>query len=298
MTYHESVLLNQSVDGLDISPNGIYVDVTFGGGGHSKEILKKINQGKLFAFDQDEDALQNAFNDDRFILINANFRYIKNFLRYYKIDAVDGIIADLGVSSFQIDNPERGFSTRFNSDLDLRMDKRSQLTARDILSKYKEEDLTRIFFEYGELKQSKRIARTIVSARNINEIKTVDELKNMTAFFAERGKENKFYAQLFQSLRIEINSEIDVLKDLLLQSLQVLKSKGRLVIISYHSLEDRIVKNFMKYGNFEGTVEKDFYGNELSPFNVITRRPIVPDERETDINKRARSAKLRIAEKK
>jgi len=298
MTYHESVLLNQSVDGLDISPNGIYVDVTFGGGGHSKEILKKINQGKLFAFDQDEDALQNAFNDDRFILINANFRYIKNFLRYYKIDAVDGIIADLGVSSFQIDNPERGFSTRFNSDLDLRMDKRSQLTARDILSKYKEEDLTRIFFEYGELKQSKRIARTIVSARNINEIKTVDELKNMTASFAERGKENKFYAQLFQSLRIEINSEIDVLKDLLLQSLQVLKSKGRLVIISYHSLEDRIVKNFMKYGNFEGTVEKDFYGNELSPFNVITRKPIVPDERETDINKRARSAKLRIAEKK
>jgi len=298
MTYHDSVLLKQSVDGLDIRPNGVYVDVTFGGGGHSKEILNKLNQGKLFAFDQDEDALQNTLNDTRFTLINANFKYLKNFLRYYKIDAVDGIIADLGISSYQIDNPERGFSTRYNSELDLRMDRRNQLSAQKILSEYNEEALSKIFYEYGEIKQSRRIAQTIVSAREKNQIITVEDLKNVTAPFAERGKENKFYAQLFQSLRIEINQEMEVLKELLVQSLQVLKPNGRLVVIAYHSLEDRIVKNFMKSGNFEGAVEKDFFGNEQSPFTLITRKPIVPSESETEINKRARSAKLRIAEKK
>jgi len=298
MTYHDSVLLKQSVDGLDIRPNGVYVDVTFGGGGHSKEILNKLNQGKLFAFDQDEDALQNTLNDTRFTLINANFKYLKNFLRYYKIDAVDGIIADLGISSYQIDNPERGFSTRYNSELDLRMDRRNQLSAQKILSEYNEEALSKIFYEYGEIKQSRRIAQTIVSAREKNQIITVEDLKNVTAPFAERGKENKFYAQLFQSLRIEINQEMEVLKELLVQSLRVLKPNGRLVVIAYHSLEDRIVKNFMKSGNFEGAVEKDFFGNEQSPFTLITRKPIVPSESETEINKRARSAKLRIAEKK
>ncbi|HOT88403.1 MAG TPA: 16S rRNA (cytosine(1402)-N(4))-methyltransferase RsmH [Bacteroidales bacterium] len=298
MTYHDSVLLKQSVDGLDIRPNGVYVDVTFGGGGHSKEILNKLNQGKLFAFDQDEDALQNTLNDTRFTLINANFKYLKNFLRYYKIDAVDGIIADLGISSYQIDNPERGFSTRYNSELDLRMDRRNQLSAQKILSEYNEEALSKVFYEYGEIKQSRRIAQTIVSAREKNQIITVEDLKNVTAPFAERGKENKFYAQLFQSLRIEINQEMEVLKELLVQSLRVLKPNGRLVVIAYHSLEDRIVKNFMKSGNFEGAVEKDFFGNEQSPFTLITRKPIVPSESETEINKRARSAKLRIAEKK
>jgi len=297
MTYHETVLLKESIDGLDIKPGGIYVDVTFGGGGHSKEILKKIGDGKLIAFDQDEDALENTIDDKRFILINANFRFLKNFLMFHKILAVDGIIADLGISSHQIDDPERGFSTRFNSELDLRMDRKSELTAKQILAEYPVERLSKVFYDYGELKQSYQIANTIVAERKSKEIRSVDELKTVIEKFAERGKENKFYAQIFQALRIEINGEMEALKELLIQSNEVLNKGGRLVAIAYHSLEDRLVKNYMKSGNFEGTIEKDFYGNVQSPMKMVTRKPIVPSEEEIEKNKRARSGKLRIAVK-
>jgi 16S rRNA (cytosine1402-N4)-methyltransferase len=297
MTYHETVLLKESIDGLDIKSGGIYVDVTFGGGGHSKEILKKIGDGKLIAFDQDEDALENTIDDKRFTLINANFRFLKNFLMFHKVLAVDGIIADLGISSHQIDDPERGFSTRFNSELDLRMDRKSELTAKHILAEYPVEKLSKVFHDYGELKQSYQIANTIVAERKSKEIKSVDELKTVIEKFAERGKENKFYAQIFQALRIEINGEMEALKELLIQSNEVLNKGGRLVVIAYHSLEDRLVKNYMKSGNFEGTIEKDFYGNVQSPMKMVTRKPIVPSEEEIEKNKRARSGKLRIAVK-
>ena len=297
MSYHKTVLLKESIEGLDIKPEGIYVDVTFGGGGHSREILKRLKKGKLIAFDQDEDAIVNSIDDERFSLVNANFRFMKNFLLFHLAYPVDGIIADLGISSHQIDNPERGFSIRFDTDLDLRMDRKNVQSAKSLLAEYSAEELSRIFFEYGELNRAKQIANTIVRERKIKEIKTTEDLKNILGQFAERGKENKFYSQVFQALRIEINSEIEALKEFLLQSKEAIKDNGRLVVISYHSLEDRLVKNFMKSGNFEGVVEKDFYGNERSPMKMITKRPITPDPEEINDNNRARSAKLRIAVK-
>ncbi|MFA5782258.1 MAG: 16S rRNA (cytosine(1402)-N(4))-methyltransferase RsmH [Bacteroidales bacterium] len=295
MSYHESVLSKESIDGLDVKPDGIYVDVTFGGGGHSKEILKKLETGRLVAFDQDEDVLKNALKDERFTLVNANFRFLKNFLMYYKALPVDGIIADLGISSHQIDDPDRGFSTRFDSELDLRMDRKGKLDAKDILNDYSSEEISALFFKYGEMQNAKRLANAIVRYRKDKKIHTVPDLKNAIGKFAKKGKENKFYAKVFQALRIEINNEMDSLKDMLLQSKEVLNPGGKLVVISYHSLEDRLVKNFMRAGNFEGIVEKDFYGNEITPFKMITRKPIVPGQDELDRNKRSRSAKLRIA---
>lgn len=295
MSYHEPVLSKESIDGLDVKPDGIYVDVTFGGGGHSGEILKKLETGRLVAFDQDEDALKNAFNDERFTLVNANFRFLKNFLMYYKALPVDGIIADLGISSHQIDDPDRGFSTRFDSELDLRMDRKGKLDAKNILNDYSSEEISALFFKYAEMQNAKRLANAIVQYRKDKKIHTVRDLKNAIGKFAEKGKENKFYAKVFQALRIEINNEMDSLKDMLLQSTEVLNPGGKLVVISYHSLEDRLVKNFMRAGNFEGIAEKDFYGNVITPFKMITRKPIVPGQGELDRNKRARSAKLRIA---
>ncbi len=298
MSYHKTVLLKESIEGLDIKPEGIYVDVTFGGGGHSREILKRLKKGKLIAFDQDEDAFVNSIDDERFTLVNANFRFMKNFLVFHNAYPVDGIVADLGVSSHQINDPERGFSIRFDSELDLRMDRKNAQSARKVLAEYTAEELSRIFFEYGELSQAKKIANTIICERKVMEIKTTEDLKAVLHQFTERGKENKFYAKVFQALRIEINSEIEALKEFLLQSKEVIKDEGRLVVISYHSLEDRLVKNFMKSGNFDGIVEKDFYGHEKSPMKMITRKPLTPDPEEINNNNRARSAKLRIAVKK
>jgi 16S rRNA (cytosine1402-N4)-methyltransferase len=297
MTYHETVLLKESIDGLCIKPDGIYIDATFGGGGHSREILKRLKNGRLLAFDQDEDASVNAIDDKRFILIHANFRFLKNFLRFHHIGEVDGILADLGVSAHQIDDPERGFSTRFNAELDLRMNRKAEISARTIIAEYTAEELIRIFSEYGELDHPKKLADTIVCERQKKEIVSVDDLKNILERFSERGKENKFFAKVFQALRIEINGEMEALKDLLLQSAEVLKSGGRLSVISYHSLEDRLVKNFMRSGNFEGEIEKDFYGNKKVSFLLITRKPVSPAADELERNSRSRSAKLRIAEK-
>jgi 16S rRNA (cytosine1402-N4)-methyltransferase len=298
MTYHESVLLKESIDGLDIKSGGIYVDVTYGGGGHSKEILKRLKKGRLIAFDQDEDALKNAIDDERLTMVNANFRYMKNFLMYHKALPVDGILADLGVSSHQIDNQDRGFSTRFDSELDMRMNTVGNVSAKEIISEYSVEQLSRVLGAYGELNHAGRIANAIVSERKIRKIETSEDLKNAIGKFAERGKENKFYAKVFQALRIEVNDEINALRDFLKQSTDVLKEGGRLVVISYHSLEDRLVKNFMKSGNEDGLVEKDFYGNEKTFYDIITRKPMVPGDDEIEKNTRARSAKLRIAVKK
>jgi len=298
MTYHESVLLKESIDGLAIKPDGIYVDVTYGGGGHSREILKRLKKGKLIAFDQDEDALKNAIDDDRLIMVNANFRFMKNFLMYHKALPVDGILADLGVSSYQIDDHGRGFSIRFDAELDMRMNTVGKVSAKEIISEYTAEQLSKVLGAYGELNHAGRIANAIVSERKIKKIETSDDLKNAIGKFAERGKENKFYAKVFQALRIEVNDEINALREFLKQSHDVLIEGGRLVVISYHSLEDRLVKNFMKSGNEEGLVEKDFYGNEKTVYEIITRKPMVPGDEEVEKNTRARSAKLRIAAKK
>jgi 16S rRNA (cytosine1402-N4)-methyltransferase len=296
--YHNPVLLKECIEGLAIKPDGIYVDVTFGGGGHSMAILEQLTTGKLLAFDQDSDAMQNLPRDDRFIFINQNFRYLINFLRLYKAFPVDGILADLGISSHQIDMPDRGFSTRFDAELDLRMDRKAGLTAKQVVNQYSPDELKRIFVEYGELNHAYRIAQQIASARDTEEINTTTRLKEVLLPLAERGRENKFYARIFQALRIEVNGELDALKELLLQMTKVIKPGGRLVIMSYHSLEDRLVKNFTKTGNLEGIENKDFYGNLISPFKPITRKPIVPSEEEIQQNARARSAKLRIAERK
>ncbi len=296
--YHNPVLLKESIEGLSINPEGIYIDVTYGGGGHSFEILNKLSTGKLIAFDQDEDAINhNKINDDRFELINQNFKFLKNYLRLSGIDKVDGILADLGISSHQIDEPVRGFSTRFNADLDLRMDKKNMETAKDIVNTYSIKELCKMFSEYGELKNAYKIALSIEKKRETESINNIDQLKDAIKHLAQRGKESKFYAQVFQALRIEVNKELEVLKELILQANDVLKSKGRLVIISYHSLEDRLVKNYFKSGNFEGTLNKDFYGNIITPLNAITRKPIVPSFEELEKNNRSRSAKLRVAEK-
>ncbi|QIH38480.1 16S rRNA (cytosine(1402)-N(4))-methyltransferase RsmH [Flavobacterium sp. Sr18] len=298
MEYHNPVLLHASVDGLNIKPDGIYVDVTFGGGGHSKEILKRLGpDGKLFAFDQDEDALANALPDERFTLINENFRFIKRFLRFYGVKSVDGILADLGVSSHQFDVPERGFSTRFDAGLDMRMSQKNDLNAYRVVNEYDEANLKRVFLDYGELKNAPVLARTIIKARELKLIKTTDELKEVLARFLPERVRNKILAQIYQAIRIEVNQEMDVLKEFLEQSLEILNPGGRLSVISYHSLEDRLVKRFVKNGMFEGEPERDFFGNFSVPFKTVGKL-IVPDAAEIKENNRARSAKLRIAEKR
>ncbi|TCR08275.1 16S rRNA (cytosine1402-N4)-methyltransferase [Sphingobacterium sp. JUb78] len=286
------------MDALAIKPNGIYVDVTFGGGGHSKEILKHLGpEGRLFAFDQDPDALNNVIDDARFTLIHQNFRFLKNNLRLNGVKQVDGILADLGVSSHQFDAADRGFSIRFDADLDMRMDQISDVDARAVLATYAEEDLHRIFGMYGEIVNAKTLAKTIVTARLTAPINTVAELKEAIKKLVPRGKEHKYHAQVFQALRIEVNKELEALQEFLLQTVDVLKSEGRLVVMSYHSLEDRLVKNFMAKGKFRGDVEKDFFGNEIKPFHVISRKAITANDTELVENNRSRSAKLRIAEK-
>ena len=296
--YHRSVLLRESIEGLAIRPEGIYVDATYGGGGHAGEILKKLTNGRLLAFDQDEETAGNKPDDPHLVLIQNNFRFLRNFLRLYKALPVDGILADLGISSHQIDEAERGFSTRFDGPLDMRMDQRKKLTAADVVNRYTEEQLTSVLRQYGELRNAGKAASMIVSARKASPIGTTSRLKEVLAPCAEKGRENKFFAQAFQALRIEVNQELEALKEFLKQSLDVLKPGGRLVVISYHSLEDRLVKDFFRSGNFEGEIRKDFYGNVTSPFRLVTRRAVVPGPEETVENPRARSAKLRIAEKK
>ena len=298
MSYHDPVLLNDSIEGLAIKESGIYVDVTYGGGGHSKEILGKLGEnGVLFGFDQDVDAKQNIIDDKRLVFVPHNFEYISNFLKLHKHGKVDGILADLGVSSYQFDKAERGFSTRFDADLDMRMNQSIEKSAKNIVNEYEENDLRDVFFKYGEIKNSTRVARDIVIARADKKIETIEELKRITLAASPRGKENRFYAQLFQALRIEVNSEMVVLEKFLLQTVDLLKPGARLVVISYHSLEDRLVKNFMKSGKLKGIAEKDFYGNLITPFKQITRKPIIAGQAELERNSRARSAKLRIAEK-
>ncbi len=298
MEYHNPVLLQESVDGLNIKPDGIYVDVTFGGGGHSAEILSRLGpNGKLFAFDQDEDALDNALPDERFTLINENFRFIKRFLRFYGVKSVDGILADLGVSSHQFDVPERGFSTRFDAELDMRMSQKNDLNAYRVVNEYDDANLRRVFLDYGELKNAPALARTILEAREYQPIKTTDELKEVLEKYLPERHRNKILAQIYQAIRIEVNQEMDVLKEFLEQSLEILNPGGRLSVISYHSLEDRLVKRFMKNGMFEGEPERDFFGNFSVPFKIVEKL-IVPNNSEIKANNRARSAKLRIAEKK
>jgi 16S rRNA (cytosine1402-N4)-methyltransferase len=295
--FHQTVLLKESIEGLSIHPDGIYVDTTFGGGGHSAEILKKLDTGKLFAFDQDQDALENSISDSRITMIKSNFRYIRNFLKLYKAVPVDGIIADLGVSSHQIDDPGRGFSIRYDGELDMRMDRTKPLSAKQIINHYPEEKLAELFYNYADLPHSRKISRMIATARKEQEIATTNDLRNTLISCAERGRENKFFAQVFQAIRIETNQEMEALKELLVQSLDLLNSGGRIVILSYHSLEDRLVKNFFRSGNFKGEINKDFYGNPILPLNIINRKPIVAGDEEIERNGRARSVRLRIAEK-
>jgi 16S rRNA (cytosine1402-N4)-methyltransferase len=297
MEYHNPVLLKETVDGLNIKPDGVYVDVTFGGGGHSREIMKRLGpDGKLFAFDQDEDAQANVINDSRFTLIPENFRFIKRYLRFYGVKEVDGILADLGVSSHQFDVPERGFSTRFDAELDMRMSRKSSLSAYTVVNEYDEAALARVFFEYGELKNARALASTIVAARREQPVKNTDQLKQVLSRFLPAHKSNKILAQIYQAIRIEVNQEMDVLKEFLEQSLEVLKPGGRLSVISYHSLEDRLVKRYMRNGMFQGEPERDMFGNFEVPFKIIEKL-IVPTEDEIAVNNRARSAKLRVAEK-
>ena len=297
MEYHNPVLLHESIDGLAIKPNGIYVDVTFGGGGHSKEILKRLgSDGRLFGFDQDVDAQANSLGDPRFVLIPENFRYIKRFLRFYGVKKVDGILADLGVSSHQFDEAERGFSTRFDADLDMRMNQNDSLSALRIVNKYPEEKLSDVLFNYGELRNAKALARQIVSFREGKKIKTSFELKECLQQFLPKSKEHKILAQIFQAIRIEVNQEIEVLKEFLMQVPDLLNDYGRVSVISYHSLEDRLVKRFVRNGLFAGEPEKDFYGNFSVPLKKVGKL-IVPNRQEIRQNNRARSAKLRIAEK-
>ena len=302
--YHEPVLLQACIDGLDLQPGGTYVDITFGGGGHSREILRQLtpgpqSAGRLFGFDQDADARANAqaIGDPRLTFVASNFRNIKRYLRLYKADQVDGILADLGISSHQIDTPERGFSTRFDADLDMRMNQQADRTARQVVNSYAEADLHRILGMYGEITNARTAASAIVSARSNRPLNTVNDLKQALQRFAPRGKENKYFAQVFQALRIEVNEELQALEEFLEQVPDILKPGGRLVVLSYHSLEDRLVKNFINKGKFQGEVEKDLFGNELKPLQAITRKPVEATPDEIARNPRARSAKLRIAEK-
>lgn len=295
--YHIPVMLQPCIEGLAIDPNGVYLDLTFGGGGHAREILNKLDKGHLYGFDQDEDAIANAPDDERFTFVHANFRDIKRFLRLYGVDEVHGILADLGISSHQIDEPSRGFSTRFAGDLDMRMNQSGNITAADILNSYDENELHKILGQYGEIKNAKTLARAIVSERIQEPINTIDRFKAILDKFAPRAKEFKYYAQVFQALRIVVNDEMGALRDMLEQSTELLRSKGRLVIMSYHSLEDRLVKNYFNKGKFHGDVEKDFYGNLIRPLAPINKKAITASPEEIAQNNRARSAKLRIAEK-
>lgn len=298
-TYHVPVLLKESVDGMNIRPDGVYVDVTFGGGGHSKEILSRLNnKGTLLGFDQDEDAEKNRLESDRFIFVRSNFRYLSNFLRYHGVEKVDAILADLGVSSHHFDDSERGFSFRFSGKLDMRMNKRSGITAADVVNTYSEEQLADIFYLYGELKNSRRIANLLVKERSKGNIDTVEEFLIIIKPLFGREREKKELAKVFQALRIEVNHEMEALKEMLMAATEALKPGGRLVVITYHSLEDRMVKNLMKTGNIEGKQEQDFFGNIQTPFKLVNNKVIVPSEEEIARNPRSRSAKLRIAEKK
>lgn len=295
--YHIPVLLDESIEGLNIREDGVYVDVTFGGGGHSSEILKRLKNGKLFGFDQDEDAAANAFNDPRFVFVRHNFKYLRNFLRYHEVEKADGILADLGVSSHDFDVAERGFSFRFSGDLDMRMNRDAKMTAADVVNGYEEEKLIRVFRDYGEVENAFRLVKQIVAHRQTAPVTTIDEFKAVIEDCIPKKNESKYLAKVFQALRIETNREMDVLKDFLEQSAGLLNPGGRLVVITYHSLEDRLVKNFIKAGNFEGKQEKDFYGNVSSVLLPVNRKVIVPGDVEIARNPRARSAKLRIAEK-
>lgn len=300
IVYHTPVLLHESVDGMNIRTDSVCVDVTFGGGGHSKEILSRLgNKGHLYGFDQDEDAISNIPQDKRFTFVRSNFRYLKNFIKYHGEDKVDAILADLGVSSHHFDDEDRGFSFRFeDSNLDMRMNQKGNKTAAQILNNYSEEQLANIFYLYGELKQSRRMASVIVKTRKEKPYKKTSDLLDTLSQFVGRGeKEKKVLAQAFQALRIEVNEEMETLKEMLEQSLDILKTGGRLVVITYHSLEDRLVKNFLKTGNFEGKIEKDIFGNFETPFRLINNKVIIPSKEEEERNPRSRSAKLRIAEK-
>jgi len=295
--YHIPVMLAQCTEGLAIDPNGIYVDVTFGGGGHSREILKYLDKGHLYGFDQDSDALANAPEDPRFTFVQANFRDIKRYLRLYGVKQVDGILADLGISSHQIDEPSRGFSTRFSGSLDMRMNQSAELSAKVVLNTYEEGKLHKIFGIYGEVKNAKTLAQAVVAERAAKPFETTEGFTAFLKKFAPRGKEYKYYAQVFQALRIEVNDEMGALEEMLLSAVELLKPEGRLVVMSYHSLEDRLVKNLMVKGKFQGEVEKDFYGNLIRPLEPVTRGAEVADEQELLANPRSRSAKLRVAKK-
>ena len=295
--YHIPVLLEESIQGLHIKSGGVYVDATFGGGGHSREILKRLGNGKLFAFDQDKDAASNAIDDKRFFFIMHNFRFLKNFLTYYDVDHVDGILADLGVSSHDFDVPGRGFSYRFEGNLDMRMNRGRQKNAVTVINNYSEENLVQIFRDYGEIKNARKLADCIVGSRSKERINTTNQLKESISSCLPGNFENKYLSKVYQALRMEVNQEIHALKELLNASLDVLKPKGILAVITYHSIEDRLVKNFIRSGNFDGTMEKDFYGNTELPFRVVNKKVITPGLTELNNNPRARSAKLRIAEK-
>lgn len=297
--YHIPVLLNESIEGMNLKANGIYADMTFGGGGHSKEILRRMGEDcHLYSFDQDEDAEKNIVDDKRFTFVRSNFRYLRNFMRYYGVEQLDGILADLGVSSHHFDDSERGFSFRFDGKLDMRMNKRAGMTAADIVNTYDEEKLAYVFYIYGELKNSRKLAATIAKARQQKQITTIGEFLDIIKPLFGREREKKELAKVFQALRIEVNHEMEALKEMLYEATDLLKPGGRLVVITYHSLEDRMVKNLIKAGNIEGKVEQDFYGNVQSPFRAVNNKVIVPTDEEVNQNPRSRSAKLRIAEKR
>lgn len=294
--YHVPALLTETIDGLNIKSDGVYVDCTFGGGGHAREILKRLGKnGKLLGFDQDEDAFGNIINDERFIFVHSNFKYLRNFLQFHQIDKVDGVLADLGVSFHHFDEAERGFSFRYDGELDMRMNKKSGLTAAKILNTYSEEQLADVFYLYGELHNARRIARTIVNFRTNNKFDRIFPFIEVLKPFFGREKEKKDMARVFQALRIEVNREMEVLKSLLSQCVEVLNEDGRLVVLTYHSLEDRLVKNFIRSGNFEGKLEKDFFGNILAPMKAVNNKVIIAGDEEVAVNPRARSAKLRVA---
>ena len=293
--YHTPALLHECIDGLSIKEGGTYVDVTFGGGGHSREILKNLKNGRLIAFDQDQEALENKIDDPRFTLVQQNFKYLKNFLKLHRALPVDGILADLGISSHQINTADRGFSTRFEGPLDMRMNKESKLSAASVVQNYSEEKLTQLFRQYGEIKNAKSLAFKIVETRKEKPIKSTKDLNAICEGLVQERKRSKYLAQVYQAIRIEVNQELEVLKDFLKQSLEILSVNGRIAVISYHSLEDRLVKSFFKTGNFEGILEKDFYGNVIRPFQPVNNKIIIPSDEEIERNPRARSARLRIA---